>query len=343
MKKTIYAAVFLLLLSMVIVGCSRGGDNESTSGNDDSNAETNSNNNDGPTDIQIGSGTQTGNYYPLGSALAKVWDDEVDDVNASSQATDASVENLQLIKEGDIDAGFAMFDAIENAYDGEAEFEDNQFDDVRVLAGLYPNVGQVVARQDEGIDSFTDFEGEGFVPGATGSATKVLSDAIMDAYDMTEDDLDAQFVGFDEATDLMKNKQVVGAQVTSGLPTSAIVEMLSTADGELIDIDDDAMDKLTEKKPVYFSYSIPEDTYDEQESDIDTVAVNNGLVVYKDLDEDTAYEMTKALWENIEDLQGSVEAADEMELETATENLGDIPLHPGAEKYYEEEGVLDED
>src|SRR5699024_5206059 len=93
MKKTIYAAVFLLVLGMVLVGCSRGGDSGGSSGDDDS--TSNNSNDGGPIDVQIGSGTQTGNYYPLGAALAKVWNDEVDGVNASSQATDASVENLQ--------------------------------------------------------------------------------------------------------------------------------------------------------------------------------------------------------------------------------------------------------
>src|SRR5699024_9088463 len=250
---------------MVLVGCSR--DSSSGSSSEGNDTKSDSSNDNGTIDIQIGSGTQTGNYYPLGAALAKVWNDEVDNVNASSQATDASVENLQLLKEGKIEAGLSMFDAIKNAYEGEAAFEGNQFEDVRVLAGLYPNVGQVVARKGAGVDSFADFDGKGFVPGATGSATKVLSDAILDAYGMTEDDVKAQFVGFSETTDLMKNKQVIGAQVTSGLPTGTIVEILSTANGQLISLDDEAVEKLTEKNPVYFPFTIPKDTYDEQESD----------------------------------------------------------------------------
>src|SRR5699024_8973156 len=132
--------------------------------------------------------------------------------------------------------------------------------------------------------------------------------------------------------------QVIGAQVTSGLPTGTIVEILSTAKGKLISLDDDAVDNLIEKNPVYFPFTIPSDTYDEQEGDIDTVAVNNGLIVSKNLDDETAYEMTKTMWENVEKLRGSVEAAEEMKIENAAKNLAGVPLHPGAEKYYEEEG-----
>lgn len=342
MKKIVYPVVFLLVLSLSLFGCSRGGGSSTSSEDNESQSENNDNNtNDhGTVDIQIGSGTQTGNYYPLGAALAKIWNDNLDDVKASSQATDASVENLQLIKEGKLDMGFAMFDAVKHAYDGKDEFKDNQFKDVRVLAGLYPNVGQVVARKGTGVDSISDFKGKGFVPGATGSATKVLSDAIFDAYGMSEDDVKPQYVGFSEATDLMKNKQVAGAQVTSGLPTGTIVEMLSTANGELIGLDDEEIQKMAEKNPVYFKHTIPKDTYDDQTEDVNTVAVNNGLIVSKDMDEDTAYELTKAMWENIDELKDSVETVKDMKLEDAAENIADIPLHPGAEKYYKEEGVL---
>ncbi|MEN1967493.1 TAXI family TRAP transporter solute-binding subunit [Lentibacillus sp. N15] len=336
MKRSIFLSLLILILCFLLAACSRGGSTSSTS-SDSGKSEYDES---GPIDIQIGSGTQTGNYYPLGAALAKMWGNNVDDVKVSSQATDASVQNLQLMKQGDLQIGFTMLDALSHAYNGTDEFKDNQYKDVRVLAALYPNVGQVVARKGTGVESVADFKGKGFVPGATGSATNVLSKVILDAYGMTEDDVKAQYVGFSEVTDLMKNKRVAGAQLTSGLPTSAIVEILATANGELISMDEEQINALTEKYPVYHKETIPKGTYDEQDKDIQTVGVTNALVVPKDLPEETVYQLTKTMWENIDQLRDSVSTAKNMKLENATDGLAGVPLHPGAKKYYEEKGLL---
>lgn len=335
MKRSFFLSLLVLVLCVLLAACSRGGSTSSSSTDSGKTKYDGS----GPIDIQIGSGTQTGNYYPLGAALAKMWNDSVDGVKVSSQATDASVQNLQLMKQGDLQIGFTMLDALSHAYNGTDEFKGNQYKDVRVLAALYPNVGQVVARKGTGVKTIADFKGKGFVPGATGSATNVLSKVILDAYGMSEDDVKAQYVGFSEVTDLMKNKRVAGAQLTSGLPTSAIVEILATANGELISMDDEHIKALTEKYPVYHKETIPKGTYDDQDKDIKTVGVTNALVVPKDLPEETVYQLTKTMWENIDQLRDSVSTAKNMKLENATDGLAGIPLHPGAKKYYEEKGI----
>src|SRR5699024_10390477 len=244
MKKNIFLTILLLALTIMVIGCSR----DSALENNDEEGEKE----EFSGEINLGSGTQSGTYYPLGAALAKIWDDEVEDVSVSSQATDASVENMQLMKQGELDMGLTETGVLNEAYTGTGSFEDNEYEDVRVLASLYPQVVQIVARQDAGIESFDDFEGEDFVPGAAGSATKNLADKVLEAYGMSEDDINAQYVGFSDVTDLMKDKQIAGGHILSGIPTSAVIEILSTANGELIGLDEEEIDLLTEENPELF-------------------------------------------------------------------------------------------
>lgn len=341
MKRVFFLVSLLLVLSLALFGCNRGGstDSSSSSSSDTSKAKSSESSN-GTLEIQFGSGTQTGVYYPLGATLAKVWNDNVKGVKVSSQATDASVQNLQLMKQGKLNMGLTMIGVAHEAYTGTDHFKGNQYKDVRVLAALYPNVGQIVARKGAGINSVADLKGKGFVPGAPGSSTKVLSQHIFAAYGLTLDDVKSQYVGFDEATELMRNKQVVGAQITAGIPASAVVESLSTAHGKLISIDDEHIQKITKKYPWNFKYTIPAGTYDGQDKDVTAVGEANAIVVSKSMPEDKVYQLTKAMWENIDAIRNSVSATKNMKLENAAKALSGVPLHPGAEKFYKEKGVL---
>ncbi|TCP20654.1 hypothetical protein EV207_15120 [Scopulibacillus darangshiensis] len=336
MRRLTFVMVFILVLTMSLLGCSRGG-SETASSSEKNSGKSKSN---GQIEINFGTGTTTGVYYPLGATLAKVWNKELSNVHVSSQSTDASVQNLNLMMQGKINMGLTTVGVLYEAYKGTGKFKDRPFKDVRVIAALYPNVGQVVTSKKTGIESVADFKGKGFVPGAPGSSTKVLSQRILAAYGLSFDDVKPQYVGFTEATDLMRNKRVAGAQIMAGIPTSAIVEIMSTANGKLVNLGDKEIKKLTDKYPWLFKYTIPAGTYDGQESDVTTVAQGNMIVVPKDMPEDTVYKLTKAMWEHIDAIRNSVSAAKNMKLDTATDGLSGIPLHQGAKKFYKEEGIL---
>jgi uncharacterized protein len=328
-KGFLLVAVFLFLFALV--GCNRGEMQSSVSQKQSSS--------DGKLVINFGTGTTTGVYYPLGATLAKIWNQQVPGVKVSSQATDASVQNLNLMMQGKLNMGITTFGVLHDAYTGKGAFKGRAYKDVRVLAALYPNIGHIVTRQGD-IHSVADLKNKGFVPGAPGSSTKVVAGQILSAYKMTFDDVKAQYVGFTEVTDLMRNKQIDGAFIEAGVPNSAVVEILTTANGKLLSIGDKEIQFITKHYPGFYKYTIPAGTYEGQAQDVHTIAEGNLIVVPKDLPQEKVYELTKTLWENVDTITKNISAAKEMKLETATKGLSNIPLHKGAEKYYKEKGIL---
>ncbi|HHW36583.1 MAG TPA: TAXI family TRAP transporter solute-binding subunit [Bacillales bacterium] len=337
MKRLLLLLIAILLLSIALLGCNRSTNISSLKVSQD-NADRHVSEK-GTLEVNFGTGTTTGVYYPLGATLAKIWNDNVPNIKVSSQATDASVQNLNLMMEGRLNMGFTTVGVLYEAYNGTGKFKDRPYKDVRVIASLYPNVGQVVVRKGSKIESINDFKGKGFVPGAPGSSTKELSEQVLSAYNLSFNDVKAQYVGFTEVTELMRNNQIDGAIIEAGIPASAVVEITIGA-GNLISIDDEHIEKITTQYPWLYKHTIPAKTYEGQVHDITTVSQKNMIVVPKDMPEEKVYELTKALWENIDSITSSISAVKNMKLETATEGLADIPLHPGAEKYYKEKGVL---
>lgn len=332
MRKKLWFSLFLTVLIVSLLGCSSGS-SESTE---------NSNENGEILDIEFSTATTTGNFYPLGAALANIWNEQIPGIKVASQASDGSVQNINLMQQGDIKMGLSTLGVLYNAYHGKDQFEGREYKDVRVVSTLFADAAQVIVTEDSGIESVEELVGQPFVPGAPGSGAKSLSDEIFEAYDMTVEDIEAEFVGYSQAADLLRNGKIVGAQVMSALPTSAAIEMLSTTNSKIIDLTDEAIKRLTEKNDWLVEFTIPADMYDELDKDIKTVAQPSVLIVSKDMPDDIVYELAKTMWENLEPLHDTIAATQTMEIENAATGIADIPLHPGAEKYYEEQGVLQE-
>ncbi|MBP1914985.1 TRAP transporter TAXI family solute receptor [Lederbergia galactosidilyticus] len=285
----------------------------------------------------------TGTIYPLGSAMANLWNNNIDDLRVNAQASNGGVENLNLMKEGEAEISFATAGIIWEAYNGERGFKDRKYDNVRIVAGLYLNPNQIVVRKGSEIDSLADLKGKKFAPGSVGSTPEVESSIILPAYDIAyPDDIKENYVGFTEAIDLMRNKQIDGALIQAGLPTAGVTEMISTANGQLIGIEEDIRKQLMEEYPWYTEMTIPADTYDGQDKDVETLAIKMMLMADASVDDDTIYEMTKVFWDNLGELEDTHAIVKQMKLEEAVTDLAGIPLHDGAKKYYEEQGVLSE-
>ncbi|KRG14589.1 C4-dicarboxylate ABC transporter substrate-binding protein [Virgibacillus soli] len=285
----------------------------------------------------------TGTIYPLGSAMANLWNNNIDDLRVNAQASKGGVENLNLMKEGEAEISFATAGIIWEAYNGERGFKDRKYDNVRIVAGLYLNPNQIVVRKGSEIDSLADLKGKKFAPGSVGSTPEVESRIILPAYDIAyPDDIKENYVGFTEAIDLMRNKQIDGALIQAGLPTAGVTEMISTANGQLIGIEEDIRKQLMEEYPWYTEMTIPADTYDGQDKDVETLAIKMMLMADASVDDDTIYEMTKVFWDNLGELEDTHAIVKQMKLEEAVTDLAGIPLHDGAKKYYEEQGVLSE-
>lgn len=324
MKKIL---ALILVTVMVLSGCATGTNDSETE------KET--------VTINIPTAATTGALYPLGSSMANLWTNKIDYVKASAQASNGGIDNLNLLQSGEAQVSMAVTSVMYQSYKGEATFEGRPNEKLRVISGLYYNPNQVVVRRESNINNLKDLEGKNFASGAPGSTTEVET-----KLHLTETGIDypeglrVQFVGFTESIDLMRNKQLDGTWIMAGLPTAAVTEITTTADGKLISIEDDVITRLQGNYPWYAKYTIPAGTYDGQEEDVTTTAIKMAIFTSADLSEDVVYDLTKTFWENIETLKQSNNALKDLKIEDAVTDLAGLPLHEGAIKYYKEVGAL---
>src|SRR5699024_10645022 len=200
-------------------------------------------------------------------------------------------------------AGFTSTGPLYSAYNGEEEFDGRAYKDVRVVAALYPNASHIIATEDSGVNNIADLQGKTFAAGAPGSVSLEESERYIDVYGLN--DIEIENVGFDDATDLFRNKRIDALHYDTAVGTSGIVDLMSTADGKLINIDKEEREEIIDKFPMYYEYEIPAKTYEGQDENITTLAQKGVFIVPKDMSEDKVYELTKTLWENMEEAQDS--------------------------------------
>lgn len=289
--------------------------------------------------VTVATGGTSGVYYPIGGAIATVLETELG-IDSSVQATGASVENINLIDSGRAELAITMADAVLQAYEGSGAFEGNEpIESIRGLTALYPNFVQVVTTEDSGIESFEDLRGKSVGVGAPNSGVELNARMVLEAYGMSYDDINEDYLSYSEAIDQIKNGMVDAAFVTSGVPNATVIDLDTTHTAKIIPIEGEAMEYLEENYPFFSAEMIPAGAYGNDE-EIPTAAITNLLIISADISDDAAYEITKTLFEQLEQIQGSHNAAKEITLETVDVGMP-IPLHPGAERYFKEVGALD--
>lgn len=284
-------------------------------------------------------GTTTGVFYSLGAGISTMWTNELEK-RVASQASNGSIENLNLMRKGEANISFTTINIAYEAYNGIGSFEGKQYEDLRLLGNLYPNISHIIVKNSDKYNEISDLKGTSFVFGAAGSATEVESRLVLEAHGITIDDIKANYVGFTEATDLMRNGQVEGVNIYTGVPAAAATELISTVDSKVLNFSPEAIDYLVKQYPWNFAYTIEPNTYDKQPEAIETVGQFSAIVIDESVSEETAYEMTKQLWENLSALEKSYSIAKQFKPENAVVGTADIPLHPGAARYYREIGVI---
>lgn len=327
--------ISMLALSLFLVGCN--GDDNGDNG-DNGEAVDNGDNGDAgdeePDRVAVATGGTTGVYYPLGGAFANIINDYVDDVSANAESTGASVENANLLNDGDVDFGFIQNDIVYFAYEG-VEMFDDAMDNLRGLATLYPETIQIVADAGAGIESVEDLAGMRVAVGAPGSGTEANARQILEAHGLSYDDLTADYLSFAEAADNLRDGNVDAAFVTAGTPTAAITDLSTQHNVVLIPIEQDMIDDIVSEYPYYTQVEIPEGTYRNQDEAVDAVAVMAMIAVRAELSEDFVYNITAALFDNLSDMESAHARGGDVSLEEAQDGMS-IPLHPGAERYFDE-------
>lgn len=304
--------------------------------------------------FRIGTGGVAGTYYPIGGLIADIISNPpgarpcdkggscgVPGLVAIAQSANGSVANVNGIKSGALESGFAQSDVAYWAhtgtgiYDGQGEVEN-----LRAIASLYPESIHLVARKDSDIKSVRDLEGKRVSLDEPGSGTLVDSRIILEAFGLTEDDIEAEYIKPSPAVAKMRDGQLDAFFIVSGYPTGSVVELASAIDADLVPIDGPEVDALIEQYQFFTRDVIPAGTY-EGIGETNTLSVGAQWVVGAEVDEELIYGITSALWhENARKLLDNGHAKGRaITPDTALDGIG-IPLHPGAERYYREMDLL---
>jgi len=294
--------------------------------------------------VGIATGGTGGTYYPLGGMLAQMISNKVDlgdkKLSATAETGNASVANAGLLGRGDIETAFVAADILDAAYHGKKQFEGKAVKNVRALGALYPEAVQLVARADAGLASFSDLKGHSVSSGSPGSGQWQLLGDLLASHGMERSDVDEDYSSFSQSAEKIKDGNLDASLITAGAPTASITELANGHDITIIPLKGEAVDKLLEVQPYYAKAVLPAGTYEGVDQDVETIAVRAIWATHADLPDDLAYALVKALYENTDTLAKVHVKGKEISLETALESVS-IPLHPGAERYYREKGLIE--
>ncbi|MEH7492457.1 TAXI family TRAP transporter solute-binding subunit [Neobacillus niacini] len=324
-KRFHLSMVILLTLSMILAACG----NKEEGGEKPADEEK-----EKPQFISILTGGTGGTYYPLGGSFAEIIKDETG-IDTNAETSGASAENMTTLKNGDAEIAFSQTDIASYAAEGKLMFATNKVDNVKAIATLYPETIQIVTTKESGITSVEDLKGKKVSVGAPGSGTVANAEQILEVHGMTFDDINKQDLSFDESTQGIQDGTIDAAFVTAGTPTGAVESLGATEDVVIVPIEQDKIDAIIEKYPFYVKEEVPSGTYG-LESAVTTVAVQAMLVASSDLADDVVYNITKAIFENLDKVTHAKGKL--IKVENALNGVG-IDVHPGAQKYFDEKGV----
>ncbi len=285
--------------------------------------------------LNIATGGTAGTYYPIGGAMAEILNKAIPGMNASAQSTGATVANINMLKEGSVDLAIVQNDITYYAANGTEMFKDKKVENLRGIATLYPETCQIVTLEKSGIKSVADLKGKRVAVGAAGSGVEANARQIMEAYGVTYNDIDVQYLSFGEAASALKDGNVDAAFLTAGYPTAAVQDIASQNPIRLLPVDADKADALIAKYPFYTKTTIPAGTYSGYNTDTAAVPVMAMLVATDKVDDALGYDITKALFTNLDKLQAAHAVGKLITKEGAQKGMP-IQLNAGAEKFYKE-------
>ncbi len=315
MKKTILMAAAGLMVLASFVGCTK---------------KANKN-------FILATGGTSGTYYPFGGAIANIWNSNIEGMNVTAQSTGASAENLRLISREEAEFAIVQNDVMDYAYNGTDMFS-QALPNLATIGTLYPEVVQIAASKSSGIKSIADLRGKRVSIGDAGSGVEFNAKQILEGYGITFEDIQKNNLSFKESAEGIQNGTLDACFVTAGVPNSALQELAFTAGLVLIPVSGAEADKIVNSYNFYTKTVIPAGTYNGTDTDTEALAIKATLAVNANLDENIVYEMTKALFENLESLGTAHAKGKEVSAEAAVTGVS-VPFHPGAIKYFSEKGL----
>jgi TRAP transporter TAXI family solute receptor len=291
--------------------------------------------------ISIATGGTGGVYYPMGGGLAAVLSKHVPGMQATAEVTGGSVDNLKLVGSEKPYLAFTMADAGLDAYKGEDKFKGNKVP-VRTLMVLYPNRMHAVTVDGKGISKLADLKGKRVSTGSPGSATEVMAFRIIEAAGLDKDkDMKRERLGVAESVNAIKDNKIDAFFWVGGLPTAAVTDLANTPGTKIKLVDHaEVVAKMNQKYgPLYVEDAIPKAVYKGMDADNRQATVMNLLVAHEKMDDKTAYDIVKTIFDKKADLVAVHKEAENFKLENQKTAATPIPFHPGAVKYFAEKGV----
>jgi hypothetical protein len=285
--------------------------------------------------VNLATGGTAGVYYPLGGAMAEIFNKNIPGMNASAQSTGASVANINLLKDGKVELALVQNDIAYYAATGTEMFKDKKVPVIQGIASLYNETIQIVTIEGKGIKTVADLKGKRVAVGALGSGTEANARQIMEIFGVTYADIKPQYLSFGEAANGLKDGNIDAAFVTAGAPTAAIQDIAAQHKVALVGIPADKAEALIKKYPFYAKQTIKAKTYPTVMADVQTVAVKAMLVTSEKVNADLVYKMTKAMYTNLDRIKAAHAQGANVQKATALEGMG-IKVHAGADKFFKE-------
>ena len=314
-KKVFAAGAVLAAAAVLFTGCNGNADVE------------------GKKFLNIGTGGTAGTYYPIGGAIAEVLNKEIPGMSASAQSTGASVANINMLSDGEVDLATVQNDIAYYAAHGTEMFQDKKVDGLQGIASLYPETCQFVTLKSSGIKSLAELKGKRVAVGAAGSGVEANVRQILAAYGVTYDDIDAQYLSFAEGASALKDGNVDVAVLTAGYPTASVQDIASQNPLRLLPVEGKIADALIAQYPFYTKTVIPAGTYAGFDEEVPSVAVMAMLVAGPTVNDDLGYCVTKAIFSNLDRLQAAHAVGKQIAKDTAKTGMS-LPMNAGAEKYF---------
>ncbi len=291
--------------------------------------------------LSIATGGTGGVYYPLGGGIAAALSKFVPGMEATAEVTGGSVDNLKLIGSGKPYIALTMVDATLDAYRGEDKFKGNKIP-VRTLMILYPNRMHVVSVEGRGVSKVSDLRGKHVSTGSPGSATEVMAFRVIEAAGLDKDkDMKRERLGVAESVNALKDKKIDAFFWVGGLPTAAVTDIANTPGNKIKMVDHAELVPAMNKKygNLYVEDAIPKETYRGMDTDNKQATVMNILVANASMDDKTAYNIVKTIFDKRQDLINVHKEAANFKLENQKASASPIPFHPGAVRYFAEQGI----
>jgi len=277
--------------------------------------------------LSLGTGGTGGVYYPLGGALTSRLSARDSLRQYTAEVTGGSVENVNRLREGQIDMGFALSVTAYEAYEGGEDYP-TPFRGLRVVAPLYPNLVHILVPRGSSVTSLGDLEGGRISVGSAGSGTEQIARQILEAYGLSYQEVDARYLTFSESAASLRDGAIDAAIISVGYPAAAVLEATTTGGARLIPVEGERIQALRSRYPYYSSGVIPAGVYPGVGESIPTVAMMNWIVAREDLDREVVQNLLGILRDEKADLEQVHEMVRQIDLATLAD--APIPLHPGA-------------